>query len=425
MNQQTLWLQYMQAVHNTVKPASGEALQVVYPYQQWNWGGKSPISGSFSYEQWAALNVVPARPGGNANAQSATSGLDVVYQNWFDVLTIGDLDKDAHYQSLQDAENAALAKWQQDLRNAMDVWKNQTNQQTKFDDWLNEMQNQPTKMQLQNEYEDYNAKHQELVDYRNRIESPVNDIANAYNNADYQGEVTDPNSGKSVKVRLWNTNPRTPWDYVYALTGHDFGGDAKAGSASSLNFSTSSSQYEYEKTYGEEGAGFFDDFIGLESAGKFTQVDWSKFASSYNIELGWQDLKTVTITPEGWYSGADITSYGRGENYATGFSGFKRGSGNYFFGPGGALARIYGSMVVAYRPTVTVDAGESFASYLYQKWETEGGIIIGPFVFGGKVTHERKVATASASGGSFTIKSNDDWPLIVGYVSKWTLAPAT
>ena len=107
MDQARLWRQYLEAVHTTVRPGPGQVFHVVYPYRSWSWGGREPAEGSYPYEQWAALNVVPGGPTVDLNAQSATSGFDVAYRNWIDVLTIGDLGKDRHYLSLQEEVVAA------------------------------------------------------------------------------------------------------------------------------------------------------------------------------------------------------------------------------------------------------------------------------------------------------------------------------
>ena len=65
--------------------------------------------------------------------------------------------------------------------------------------------------------------------YQNQIESPVQGIQSAFNDVAHQTEVTNPNSGKSVQVRIWGTSPNTPWAYVEAVTNQNFGGKATAG----------------------------------------------------------------------------------------------------------------------------------------------------------------------------------------------------
>jgi hypothetical protein len=427
MDDTTVWKQFLQAVHDTVKPGTGEALQVVYPFRQWNWGGEAPVDGSYSYDQWEGLNVVPAQPGANANAQSSASRFDVGYKNWFNSLTIGDLSSDAQYRKKQDELSEAQKTWTDHIRESENVYKDQTEGGTSesYDDWLNRPENLPTKDQIEADQQTYESLATELEEYRSRTQSPVDDIVADYQNDDYYATVTEPDSGRSLKVRVWDTDPKTPWDYVYNITNQTFTGDASAGSASSLSFGHGDKQYSFSKVYGGDAFGLGVPFFGFGAAGSkgFEKVDWTRFGSNYSIEISWQDLKTVAVSPSGWYSGSNITTYGRGDNYASGFSAFKDGTANYFFGAGGSLARIYSSFVVAYRPSVTISAGQDFASYLYERWQSSNGVSIGPFFFGKETTHVKEASEAKVSNGAFSVKSNGNWPLILGYVSKWTLAP--
>ena len=60
VSQKTLWLQYMEGLSNQVKLKTGEALQLIYPYTPWDWGGRDPVANTFTYEQYQVLNTVPA-----------------------------------------------------------------------------------------------------------------------------------------------------------------------------------------------------------------------------------------------------------------------------------------------------------------------------------------------------------------------------
>lgn len=425
VSQATLWQQYMQALSTKIQLGTGEALQVIYPYTTWNWGDVSPIPGSFSYEEWMTLNVVPANPGENSNSSAAASqsGFNQAYSNWMNTLAIGDLAKDANYLSLQQSYNSALAKYTTDYQNAKNVWMNQTGGTgVNMDAWLADPAQFGISKQVDQDKQDATMKGKELNDYALRIAGPVNDIVTAYNNMGYQGQVTDPNSGKSIPVRLWNTDPATPYAYVETITNNNFGGNATAGKADSTTFDTSTTEYTNTQAYGDGGGAVFGDFITIEASGSSSSIDWTNFQEQYKVSIAWEDLGTVDITPEGWYDGTNVTSYGEGP-YATGFSAFNTGSGNYFFGPGGALSRIYTKMIVAYRPTITIDASSDFSTYLYQQWQSEGGIEIGPFFFGGSSGGSSESSTATVENGQLIIQSMSNWPLVVGMVSAWTLAP--
>lgn len=427
IDQEQLWLQYLKALSDKVQLQAGEALQAIYPYQPWSWGGRNPSPSSYPYEQWELLNVVPSDPYQNTNSGAAASqkGFDVAYSNWFNLLAVGDLEHDQPYQHYQDALNNAIRKYTTDYQNAQNTWKNQTGGVTPdFATWLAAPPQMGIKVGLDQDSDDIKAKQTELDKYRSRIVTPVQAISDQFANDSYQGLATDPSSGKSVKLRLWNTVPANPYDYVESITNNNFGGDATAGSKDSFTFTSHSESYDYSHYFGEGGAAVWYDFIGLEVGGEVDQVDWSTFSSDYSISISWQDLATVSVTPDGWYAGTNITTYGRQGPYATGFSAFDDGSTNYFFGAGGALSRIYTGLVVAYRPSITISASEEFASYMHRKWEAEAGIEIGPFFFGFKASGETEKSSLSQDGANLVITSESPWPLIVGMKSAWTLTPS-
>jgi hypothetical protein len=426
VSQSSLWQQYLAQLQSVVTLAPGEALQAVYPYQSWDWGGQSPIADSYSYQQWAALNVVPAAPYLNTTTSPATqSGFDTGYSNWMNTLAIGDLAGDAHYAALQGQVSAQASKVTNDYANAKNVWSNQTQGTTEtFAAWLTDPANAGTAAQLGMDLNTLQGLTTELEQYQAEIQSPVQGILAAYNNSAYQTAVTDPNSGKTNQVRIWQTDPVTPWAHLTAILGGPFfGTDAKAGNAQSFALSASTETYDSSEYYGKGAAEAWDDFIGFEAEGSVSKIDWSKFDDSYSINFDFQDMTTVSVTPDGWYQGTDLTSYAAGP-YATGFSGFKSGSDNYFFGVGGALSRIYTAMIVAYRPTVTISASQEFSTYLQTKWQAETGIMIGPFVFGGEASGEQTSSSVTVSNGTLTLKSTADWPVIIGQKSAWTVAPA-
>lgn len=422
ISQEQLWLQYLQALTEKVALQPGEALQAVYPFEPWDWGGRDPAPNSYPYSQWLMLNVVPAVPYQNTNADAGASqsGFDQAYQNWFNELAVGDLAHDTAYQQYQDALTNSTAKYTSDYGNAVNAWRNAGSPPT-FTSWLADPAQFATATQISEDKADLVSKQAELDQYRSRIQTPVLAIQTAFNNTDFQGYTTDPNSGKSVQVRLWATEPTNPYAYVEEITGNTFGGDATKGHSDSVTITSESSTYDYNQFYAEGGAGWWDDFIGAEAGGSFSKVDWSRASSDYSMTISWQDLTTVAVSPEAWYAGANLASYHHGP-YATGFSEFGPGS-NFFFGPGGALSRIYTGLVVAYRPTVRIHAGSDFSSYLKQQWELEDGLEIGPFFFGSKQGGETEQSTTTVDGADLVLESQADWPMIVATKSAWTIAP--
>src|SRR5690606_39258762 len=100
----------------------------------------------------------------------------------------------------------SIAKYTLDYQNAQNTWKNQTGGVTPdFTTWLAAPPQLGIKTGLDEDQADVTAKQAELDQYRSRIATPVKAISDTFADASYQGLSTDPSSGKSVKLRLWNT----------------------------------------------------------------------------------------------------------------------------------------------------------------------------------------------------------------------------
>jgi|GEM_PF-857139 len=425
VSQKTLWLQYMEGLSNQVKLKTGEALQLIYPYTPWDWGGRDPVANSFTYEQYQVLNTVPANPAANVNdgAAGSQSGFDNAYHNWFTWLALGDYEQNPQYQELNDQLTNMTTKYTNTYEQAKNQWKNQTGGTGEaFEKWLNDPGQAGLAMQISQAKKNMERASQQLNEYVARISGPIEDIQKTYNNTDYQSFVTDPNSGKSIQLRTWGTVPSNPYNYVEKITDNNFGGNASKGTPSQVTFNSETQQYNYEKTYGAAALGFDFDFIGIEAEGSYEKIDWSKFDETYEISIAFQDLVSIDVNAGDWFSGSNLTTYARGP-YTKGFSEFNNGSDNYFFGEGGALCRIYDRLIAGYRPTITIKGGSSFATYMKEKWETESGIMIGPFLFGGVVEHTKEKDTLEVKNGEIIITSNSDWPMIVGMTSQWTIPP--
>lgn len=428
-DQKTLWLQYLNQAKTLASLEPGEAMQAVYPFQPWGWGGESPSAYSYSYEQWLQLDVVPAAPYLNTNTSPATqTGFSTAYHNWANMLAVGDLATDEHYATLQRDSKDAQAVYIKDYQSISDVFLNQTKGTgTTLKAWLDDPAQAGYASQIASDKATMDALQDELNDYGSRIATPVKDILNAFNDPSFQGTVTEPDSGKSVVRPIWQTSPVSPWEYLRNILGGNadhvpFGKDATNGNSRSFTLTNTDSEYTYDEYYAAAGGEVWDDFLGLEAEGSFSRVDWSQFTSEYTINFQFQDLTRVAVKPDAWFQGSNLTTFGNGP-YATGFSAFPQGNDNYFFGPGGALSRIYSAMVVAYRPTITISAGTQFSTYMKEKWQAEAGIIVGPFVFGGETSGEKTRSTTHVSDGSLILASQSDWPVILGMVSAWTRAP--
>lgn len=263
-------------------------------------------------------------------------------------------------------------------------------------------------------------KDQQLQDYVKQIEAPTKDILDAYDNPQYQGMFSS--AFGNVQERKWNlgTNSPYPIDYVMQITGNNFSGDATNGMATSLEVTRDTTEYNYTEHYAEWGAGSWLDFLAAGLAGNRKTVQSWGLDTGFSVKIEFQDARTIPIKADGWYSG--VNSFKNGP-YAAGFSKYKSGANNYFFGPGGSLSRIYTGMVVAYRPKVTLTTWESYSSYLYSAWHDEGGLDFGPLVFGTEESGESTSAKVEQNGATLTLTSTANWPVILGMTSSWTVPP--
>lgn len=426
VEQSTLWLQYLEQLNAAIKPKTGEALQLIHPFQPWNWGGESPPFGNYPYEQWAALNVVPSTPYLNSNTSPATqSGFDLGYEIWFNALAIGDLATDPHYKELQNAFKEASNKTAKEWAEVEAIWQNQTGGHgVELTKWLEEAKNKSYARRIEAAESEEAGLKTQLAEYQAGITSPVKSTREAFANPTYQSETIDPNGTKKGMQRIWATVPTTPWERVQEITEQKFGGPAVHGERERFTVESSSSQYDYSEYYAKGETGFWDDFIGAGGEGSVKQIEWSSFDEQYKLEFSFEDFLRVEVQPRPWYAGTAVNSFGAGP-YAKGFARYSSEAqgGSHFFGPGGSLSRLYTALVVGYRPSVTITAGSEFASYLHKEWEAEGGLEIGPFFFGAKASGESTSSTSSVKGESIELKSTANWPVILGLVSGWTYPP--
>ncbi|MFE9242320.1 hypothetical protein [Nocardiopsis sp. NPDC006938] len=419
----SMWLRYAQKLSEMINAGPGEAVQVTTPSTPWDWGGQTPPPGSLPYSLWSLLNVVPSNPQEqtNTNAAAGSSGFDHSYRVWMNALAVGNLEHDTHYKSLQASANEARRKYTTDYQAAQAQWKNTVPSGTPdFHTWLNDPAQFALLDQINNDKQDVLDKDQQLRDYVKQIEAPTKDILDAYDNPQYQA--TFSSAAGNVLERKWNLGTGSPYpiDYVMEITGSNFGGDATNGTASSLEINQDTAEYDYTEHYAEWGGATWLDFLAAGLAGNRKDVTAWGHSQGFTVKIDFQDVRTIPVRADGWYSGVDAFKDGP---YATGFSKYKSGSDNYFFGAGGSLSRIYTGMVVAYRPKVTLTTWESYSSYLYSSWHDEGGLDFGPLDFGTEESGESTSAKVEQDGATLTLTSTANWPIILGMKSSWTVPP--
>ncbi|MET9784252.1 hypothetical protein ABZY32_24585 [Nocardiopsis alba] len=415
------WSKYAQQLSDMIKLPAGEAIQMTTPSTPWDWGGRTP--GALPYSQWSLLNVVPSTPQQQTNAHTAggSSGFDHSYRVWMNSLAVGNLEGDNHYKQLQANAAAARRTYTDYYKSVQLQWKNATPSGTPdFSTWLNQDGQYAQLSQIKANRQAIDNEDKQLQNYVNQIEAPTADILAAYEDKQYQDVFSGP--GGNVTERTWPLGTGKPYaiDYITEITGGNFGGDATNGNKASLHIDKQSKDYNFEEHFSTVDGGGFLEFMafGLGANRKAESAWGSDLAWSLDIEF--QDARTIPIKAGGWYSGVNAFKNGP---YAEGFSKYKNGDKNFFFGPGGSLSRIYTGMVVAYRPTIVFEAHQSYIDTYHEQWQAEGGIEIGPFIFGTETSGESTSAKVEKSTNKLTLTSTASWPVILGMASSWTVPP--
>ncbi|MYR35014.1 hypothetical protein GTW20_22815 [Nocardiopsis alba] len=415
------WLQYAQELSKMIRLPAGEAIQVTTPSTPWDWGGRTP--GALPYSQWSLLNVVPSTPQQQTNAHAAggSSGFDHSYRVWMNSLAVGNLEGDNHYKQLQANAAAARRTYTEYYKSVQLQWKNDVPSGTPdFSTWLNQDGQYAQLSQIKANRQAIDNEDKQLQDYVNQIEAPTADILAAYEDKQYQDVFSGP--GGNVTERTWTLGTGKPYaiDYITEITGGNFGGDAVNGNKASFHMDYESEKYKYEEHFATVDTGGWLDFMAFGLGGNRKEAGVWGESSDWSLDIEFQDVRTIPIKAGGWYSGVNAFKNGP---YAEGFSKYKDGDKNYFFGAGGSLSRIYTGMVVAYRPKAVLKTWESYTDYVHSSWQAEGGVEIGPFVFGTEMSGESTSAKVEKEEDTLTLTSTASWPVILGMASSWTVPP--
>lgn len=411
-----LSLQFMEALSESI--VLDGVPQLIQPFQAWDWGGENYPIGMVPYEQVAALDNVPNTPVENSEGEGAAGrGFADRYLLFLRMLEPKITD-DPEYKRLQRDVRDAQDKLNSATNSAEAAWANykkRTTSTMSFTEWLDGpgAAYNSTILQATKELTAAGAAQDA---YAEKFQDAISDAL-----ATYTGGLLEVNGPFGpVEVAPWLTSDR-PFDYVRKITGDHFGGPAVKGSPRSFEIDSSSAEYSASEVWAEAEASFLDWFV-IAGGGSYEKVDVSSFSTDYTISFAFEDLETIEVYPGDWYNGAMLGGFANGP-FATGFSGFKQGTDRYFFGAQGELARMYTNLVVGYRPTITLDAGEAFSSYLHQRIEGGGVLWIGPFAVEAGGGSDTTKGTVSFDGSAISIKGQGDWPYIVAKLSQWTVSP--
>ncbi len=417
-----LYLQYLSALSSAIK-LPGDP-QIISPYQIWDWGLTQGSLAGLTWPQYIALNQVPISPGSDSTTWGSAPGFDSTYNLWMTVAL----------NPIPGQNDPQLLRLRTDVNSAT-IGLATANQTafTNYKNFVSSSKSTETIAQwLQNEgiaYTSSIATAQTTLTYATNAfnayyaskSSAIQAALTSYNNG--LSNVTNEITNQPTQVAGWGTS-EFAYNYVNTITGNNPGGQAINGNAMSFSVNQATDTYDYQHTWAAAETGFAWDFFFGEGEGSWSSVSTESFASEYSLTFSFGDLSVIQVSPGAWYTPGVPAVLGRNGPYNENYSGFQSGTDTYFFGPpSGALERLTTAMVVGYQPQVTITAGDSFASSLKTSWESEGGLVIGPFEFGASGGGNSENDQFSSSGATATLTNKGTWPYIVAFVSNWVVPP--
>jgi hypothetical protein len=126
------------------------------------------------------------------------------------------------------------------------------------------------------------------------------------------------------------------------------------------------------------------------------------------VSVTLQALASIRVEAGGWLLPEAIKRFAQGPFLPKG--PFGPSSGNRFWGPKGVFPYLPVDLQVAYRPTVTVDAGSEAWSLARTQWEGGKGIEVGAMAFS---PQQEDVATFDSKSLSFKVVSQSPYPVLL------------
>ena len=183
-----------------------------------------------------------------------------------------------------------------------------------------------------------------------------------------------------------------------------------------LDASKTSSSLEKSWAGGSVSYGTF--FWGAYANGQWSQTDISKSDDSVKVKIHLQSATNVLITPGAWYDGGFLKQMAAAGNEGTGYQILApytaTGGDHALFGKTGLCSTMVTGLVVAYKPSFSVEMKSS----TYREHESElsvsAGLRIGPFSFGGSGGHYEHEVNTTGNRTTFSGGSTSDDPVIIG-----------
>jgi len=224
------------------------------------------------------------------------------------------------------------------------------------------------------------------------------------------GWVAVPDSGGTLQWQPEFVLTKSPADVVRDLSQGTVGSFrvqlSSAISSQSMKHSWAGADASYERV-----------FFAVNVGGSWDKLDIDDNDQSVEVDISVVSSITDLVTPGVWFNGGFLKNLAQNQG-AAGYSlasGWNvSGAKPAAFGQDGLVSTMVASLVLVYKPSVTVKMSASAFKRNQQKITANAGLRIGPFSFGGQGGHESDYKLTTSGGTSFTAESTSPDPQIIG-----------
>ena len=153
-------------------------------------------------------------------------------------------------------------------------------------------------------------------------------------------------------------------------------------------------------------------FFTLSDSSEHTKRTLDIGKNGVMLSFAAYQMTAIPVTPGEWYSGSVVAKYKAGP--------FKADSGvtqEGLWGPNGRLSVLVVSVVVVYKPQVSVKLSKQDYELVHEHYLKGGSVSIGPFTFGNGSRRSYEKVSWKNEEKSFTISSDSPDPQILAIVS--------
>ncbi|WP_018610181.1 hypothetical protein [Uliginosibacterium gangwonense] len=387
---------------------SPQNFQLIYPFTTWDW----PITpnGYTSAAQWDFCSMVPQFSATGAYTSAGTAFNDA-YGSMLNIVSAATSDPKLAAQIEQARNMLQLASNNYDTIYAQSrlAYLKETGSANNpvYTEWLGSMGGRSWKAQLDSAWINVQAQQAVYNQLLSETTTPgLKDAQSRLNNTDYYTQFQDPSLSSFPKVPAYSlAMDATTWlQKVQSGTG---------GSAGTIGFSNSQSDYDYTKTWAGGSASVGNFFWSVNVGGSWERIDEFSSDSSLKVVVSFQAWDQISIQAERWYNGAFVSAIKNGP-FIRGYSPYGDASAKAVWGPAGIMSVQKVGMIVCYKPSFAITVSSSSFKSFSEKWNVSAGLRIGPFSFSGGGGSSSSGWTANAATSTFTGSSTSEAALIMG-----------